>query len=278
MGRSLTRGLARRLMPALGLVFAAAAPHAADDALNGRALYEDTPGVSGINTLSASCNNCHDVQSRRRRIAGNVNDATLSFAAIDFDTAMTRFVQAVQNQPAMGPFGALSAQQARDIAAYIADTPKTTPEQIGARLPQLDFAPAAINSAATAQTVDLTAAVATSESLRIASVAIVGADAARFTRVADACEQQTLNPGMSCRVSLGFSAPDTASYSATLTFTMHQGSSAIPITRSVLLSGAVPVAVPPPATTPPSGGGGALDWPWLAALALVIVQLQRRRG
>lgn len=245
---------------ALGVASAAAQ----DSAVNGKALFDDTPGASGISTLTASCINCHgSVQNRRIAIGGS------AFADIAFDTAMTRFVQAVQNQPQMAQFGALSTQQARDIAAYIADTPKTSASQ-------LSFAPGAINTVSTAQSVDLTAAVATTESLQVTDVAISGAGAARFNRSSDTCLSQTLAPGASCRVSVTFSAPDTNNHMAVLTLTVRQGASATSFTRTVNLSGAVPPASPPPSTD--AGGGGAFDWYWLAALGVAIFLLQRYRS
>jgi hypothetical protein len=75
-------------------------------------------------------------------------------------------------------------------------------------------------------------------------------------------------------VSIGFSAPDTASYVAKLTLTMRQGASTTSFTREVNLSGAVPSVTPPP-TTGGSSGGGAFDWYWVAGLGVAIFLLRR---
>ena len=260
--------LVPRLLLATTLAVAATvSAQAQDSAPNGKLLFEDTPGASGISTLTGSCINCHgSVQNRRIAIGGS------AFADISFDTAMTRFVQAVQGQPVMNQFSALSTQQARDIAAYIADTPKTSAAS-------LSFAPATVNTVSAAQSVDLTAAVATGgENLQVTGVALSGAGAARFTNSSDTCNLQTLLPGTSCRVSVTFSAPDTSVYLAQLTLTMRQGSSAT-FTRTVNLTGAVPGSNPPPSGGD-DGGGGAVNWYWLAGLGVAVFLLGRygRRG
>lgn len=245
-----------------------------DDPVAGRALYDDTAGASGIASLTLSCANCHSVQSRRMRIAGDASDPAGAYADITFDTAMTRFVQATQNVQPMAPFGVLSEQQAHDIAAYIADTPKTSAAA-------LDFEATAADAMTDSQSIDLKTAIATDESLTVDSVAITGAGSARFTRTSDSCDQQTLAPGASCRVAVAFSTPDAAPHDATLVFTLHQGASTTSFTRRVGLSGQVAASAPAP--QPPaadSGGAGALGVGWLAALALAAGRLatSRRRA
>ena len=237
----------------------------ADNPANGRALWDDTPGVSGVNTLANSCSNCHTVQDRRTKIGGIV------FADLSFNTAMTRLTQAISAQSVMRQFGALDVQQVRDLAAYIADTPE-------ASTAQLDFTASAINTDTATQFVDLRSAVATTESLLITGVTISGSGASKFTRTSDTCNLATLQPGLSCRITVKFNSPDTAGALVQLNMTMRQGASATVFTRTVLLNGVVTSTTPPP---PPSGGGstggGALGWPWLAALALGIAALLRRR-
>jgi cytochrome c553 len=251
--------------PGLLAAALAAAPawaQTAGDPVNGRLLYEDTPNVSTVTNLTGSCTSgCHgNVQNRRTAIGGS------AYADISFNLAMTRFTQAVQGVGAMTQFvpllSAQQGQEARDIAAYIADTPKTTASQ-------LDFTPTAINTATAVQSVDLTSAVAvpTTETLHVLGVAITGAGAARFTRASDMCDQQTLNPGSSCRVSVTFSAPDTAGYQAVLTLSLRQGTSTTTFTRTVALNGAV-ASAPPPGSGSTDSGGGALSWEWLAGLVL----------
>jgi mono/diheme cytochrome c family protein len=254
---------------------------AAGDPAHGKALFENTPGTSGIASLTASCIDCHgSVQNRRAAIAGS------PFAAIDFDTALTFFTQAVQNKPPMKQFQALTAQQVSDIAAYLADTPRTSPQQMGSTLPQVDFSADALDTATATHAIDLTAASATSDSLHITGVNIGGPAGGRFTRRSDLCDQQTLAPGASCRILVSFSASDANEQYAALTITARQGASTEDLTRSVLLHGTVAGATPAPSPPPTddgmadasSEGGGALGWPWLGGLALALLALRRGRS
>ena len=249
------------------LALGAATGAQAQDATMGKLLFEDTPNVSGINSLTGACTSCHGtVENRRIKIGGS------RYAEISVATATERFRLAMASIGAMNQFDALSVTQVNDIAAYLADTPTRS-------VSQLDFTVAAINTPSASQFIDLRHAVATSESLHVMSVAVSGANATRFTRVADNCDQQTLAPAASCRVTMAYAAPDTAGATATLTFTLRQGTSTTDFTRSVALSGVV-ATVPPP-TTPPadngSSGGGALGAGWLAALAAANALLWRGR-
>lgn len=252
---------------ALALTVLLALPAAAQsggDALAGRSLFDDTMATTG-KTFTANCSGCHSVQTRRALLGGD------PFAAIAWDLAAGRLVGAITGGvPDMAQFnGVLTQQEVYDLAAYIADTPATSTST-------LDFDASAVNTPSAAQDVDLRHAVATSEALTVVSVAVNGSGAARFTRSADACDTQTLAPGASCRVSLSFSAPDTAGHTASLDFTLRQGASTTTFTRSVALSGAAAGA----ATPPPAGnddGGGALGLGWLAALGAAVATLSRRR-
>jgi len=253
-----TRTVPSHRLVALACLLMAASAWAADDPINGRALFEDTPGVSGINNLTASCVNCHgSVENRRQSIGGS------PYADLSFDTAMAHFIAAANGRPEMRQFLALSPQQARDIGAYIADTPKTSVAALG-------FDASAVNTATAVQTVDLSSAVATSESLVVVSVGLSGTGASRFSRPADTCTSRTIAPAASCRVSLTFSASDTAGARASLDFTLRQGTSQTTFTRSVALDGVV--TVPAPA----SSGGGAFSAGWLAALGLAALLARRR--
>lgn len=170
----------------------------------------------------------------------------------------------------MGQFSQLSSQQIYDIAAYIADTPKTSVDQ-------LSFSASAINTNTLSQPIDLTNAV-TAGVLTINSVTITGTGAARFTSTADTCTAQSLPVRAQCRVSVRFSAPDTSAYAASLTLTMHVAGTSTAITRVVSLSAQVGTPTPPPTSTPSDSGGGALGWVWLTGLALATVAVARRRS
>ncbi|WP_341888854.1 cytochrome c [Variovorax sp. YR752] len=245
-----------------------AAAQTADDPVAGRALFDNTMAETG-RTFSANCSGCHSVQSRRAMLSGN-NDP---LAALAFDDAFGALVVAITGGvDAMAQFNnVLTLQQVRDLSAYIADTPRTSATA-------LDFSASAVNTPSAAQNVDLRHAVAVDETLTVVSVAISGSGAARFTRSSDTCDTQTLAAGASCRVSLGFSSPDTAGHTASLDFTLRQGASSTTFTRSVALNGVASGTTPPP---PPAGGsddgGGALGLGWLAALGAAVAGLSRRR-
>jgi hypothetical protein len=246
---------------ASGLLAVGGAFAQADDPARGEALWSDTPGVSGVNTLTNSCSNCHTVSDRRTSIGGS------AFADIAFDTAMTRFAQAASVQSVMRQFQDLPLQDARDIAAYIADTPKTTAAN-------LDFSANAVNTVTAAQTVDLRHSMAPlgNAALNVTGVAIGGSGASAFTIASNSCSGTNLAANNTCRVGITFSSPDTAGKTATLTFSLRQGTTNF--SRSVALSGAVAGGSPPPSSGGgDSGGGGALGLGWLAALATAALAL-----
>jgi mono/diheme cytochrome c family protein len=260
----------RRVLAAAALLWLAlnADPAAAQNAVAGKLLFDNTINATGINTLPGACTSCHvSVQNRRTQIGGS------PYAEISRTTAVNRLVAAIASQPSMRPFQALSPAQIQDIAAYIADTPETSTDQ-------LNFSASAVNTAAAAQFVDLRHAVATTEALTVVSVAITGANAARFTRTSDTCDQQTLPAGGTCRVTIAYSSPDTAGTMVPLTFTLRQGAATTTFTRTMFLNGAVAVSTPPPGgASVADSGGGALGWPWLAALgaataALLVLRLR----
>ncbi len=250
---------ARRAAALLCLGLATASPAWAQNAVTGRALFEDTINATGINTLTGNCTSCHaSVQNRRTQIGGS------PFAEISLTLATNRLGTAIASQSSMRQFQALSPEQIQDIAAYIADTPEISTDQ-------LDFTASAVNTFTTSQFVDLrnSKAAPATETLRVVKVEITGTAAARFRRVSDTCDQATVAVGGSCRVTVDFSAPDTAATIVPLVFTLRQGTSTTNFSRTVLLNGAVAVTAPPSgASSSESGGGGALGWPWLLALGL----------
>lgn len=254
---------ARRAAALLCLALAAAAPAWAQNAVTGRALFEDTINATGINTLTGNCTSCHaSVQNRRAQIGGS------PFAEISLTLATNRLGTAIASQSAMRQFQALSPEQIQDIAAYIADTPEISTDQ-------LDFTAPAINTFTSAQIVDLrnSKAAPATETLRVVKVEITGAAAARFRRTTDTCDQATVAVGGSCRVTVDFSAPDITPTIVPLVFTLRQGTSTSTFSRTVLLNGAVAVTAPPGGAASSGdsgggGGGGAFGWQWLLALGL----------
>ncbi len=248
--------------------------------VSGRLLFNDTSNESGIGALG-NCTNCHNAQERRNRIATGSTASTPIFTDVSFARSMSRLGAAIGGNygGVMGQYNQLSSEQISNIAAYLADTPKTSAAQ-------LSFTASAINTNTLSQPVDLSNSI-TSGTLTITGVTITGSGAARFTPTADSCNTQTL-PASSllttntCRVSVRFSAPDTAAYTASLNLTMRVGGSMTTFTRAVPLSGQVGAPTPTPTPPPASGGGGddgggALGWAWLSGLALATAVLARRR-
>lgn len=248
------------------LVLWAAPGWAQTSPVNGRELFNNTNAASGLNNFTNDCINCHlpGVQNRRTAIGGG------PYADISFDTAMTRLGNAVsQNRGGMNQFTRLG-EGLQDIAAYIADTPKTS-------VSSLSFRPTAINSNTLSQNIDLTNGT-TMARVVIVSVAVTGTSASRFTITSDSCSAQVLDASTSCRVSVRFSAPDTATYTAPLRLTLRVQGDTATFTRDVTLDGQVAggTTTPPPAAGGDSGGG-ALGLAWLAGLALATGVLARRR-
>jgi cytochrome c553 len=241
-------------------------PAQAQDAVQGQRLFEDTPNVSGISGLTGSCTSCHGtVANRRTKIAGD------PLAEISQATASDRFRLAIATVAPMNQFDALNPQQVQDIAAYLADTPQRSVDR-------LDFDATAVNVASPAQFVDLGNSVATTQALHVVSVRVEGAQASRFTRSADTCDLQSVAPAGSCRVTLSYAGLDTALASASLVFTLRQGTAATEFTRVVALSGVVSATPPaPPGAAPADSGGGALGMSWLVGLAIAVALLTAPR-
>lgn len=268
-----------RLLPAsflLGLTLicgTAQAQTPTGNPINGKALFDNTRVSSGKPSITMNCTNCHTegVEERRSAISANTGGLADRYADITFDAAMARFTAAITRAGSpMQQFSALDPQQVYDIAAYLADTPKTTPVSET----QLNFS-AALNGNSAAQTVTLRHATATSENLRVVSVAAVGPGAANFVVQKANCEGVTLTPGSSCpAVSVTYAPTTGGASTADLVFTLRQGTSTTNFERVLFLSGSIAGSTPPASDS----GGGALGLGWLAALGLAIATLARRRG
>ncbi len=263
----------RHLLPAV-LVLPFLAPlafaqTASGDAVRGKALYDNTPTASGKPGITANCVSCHGtVEGRRSTISANSGGAPDPYADITFEMAMTRFASALQSQTMMRMYQALDAQQVWDIAAYLADTPKTNP----ASETQINLT-TAINTSTPARTVTLSHAKATSENLAVSSVALVGTGAASFVLGnRQNCEGVTLTPGQSCSVTVTYAPTSNSISDVELVLTMKQGASTNPAFERVL---------PFRGTVSGGGssgddGGGALGLGWLLALGAAVAGLSRR--
>lgn len=266
---------------ALATVLAAVAfaAHADYDPVVGKLLFEDTINQTG-RSFTGNCTSCHTtVQNRRDQVSFSTTGQHDQFAAIDPETAVNRLGYALNNFSQMKQFQVLDVDQMTDLAAYIADTPKASETE-------LSFSASAVNTPTVSQNLDL-ANGKTFGQVTVDSVAISGTGAARFTLKSDTCSAQKLANAATCRATISFSAADTAGYSATLTITMHPGTSTTKFTRTVALSGAVGVVTTPPPSGGNGGGnggnnndegGGALGFAWLGGLALATALLRRQRG
>jgi len=269
----------RRLLVPLSLSLAllgssALAQTASGDAVSGKALFDDPRTASGSPNLNG-CASCHgSIEALRSLVSTRTGGLADVYADISFDVAMARFGGALQNQSQMAPYRVLSnpVQQVYDIAAYLADTPKTSPVSET----QLNFS-AANNAFSTAQTVTLTHARATSENLVVTDVGVFGTGAGQFVvGNAAACEGVTLAAGASCAITVTYSPTTNAAATAELVLTMRQGPSTNPTFERVLpLSGSIAAAGG--GSSNDGGGGGALGLGWLAALGAAVAGLSRRR-
>lgn len=251
------------------LASAALAQTPSGNPLTGKQLFENTPAASGKAGITMNCVSCHgSVEDRRIAISASGGGAADPHADISFDQALVRFQQAIGG--AMQQFSALDAQQRYDIAAYLADTPKTEP----ASETTLNFS-AALNGNSAAQTVTLRHASTAGENLAVEAVTLEGSGAAQFVLGnALACQGVTLAPGQSCMVSVTFAPTSSGSASAELVLRMSQGTSDD-------FYRVLPLAATTTGTTPTASeddsGGGALGRGWLSALAVAVGALSRRR-
>lgn len=243
-----------------------AAPSVAQvSATRGQTLFDDTPNQAAANSLTHSCSNCHgSVQDRRTHIGNS------AFADISYDTALSRFGNAISSQSGMIQYQALSTSEVNDIAAYIADTPKVTATGLTA-LNTLAFVATGVGNAVT-RNITINHSVATPDNLQITGLTLSGG-ATAFTRTGTCT---TLSPAGTCTFSMTFTPTSTTAESKVLTIALRQGS--VNFSRTVTLNGSVAGATtPPPASGGGDDGGGALGWAWLTGLALATAVLARRR-
>ena len=249
------------------LLGAASAAFAADDPAAGKALFLNTPAASGKPGITMSCPQCHvAVETRRASISGTGDP----YADITFDAAMTHFTNVLQHQPAMQQFQALDLQQVRNIATYIADTPKTSP--VSESL--LNFTTTAINTTSAPLQITVRHGITASDNLTIANVSAIGTEAGNYT-VQPACNGIVLAPGGSCAFSVTYAPRNTNSSTPDLVIALREGTPPNDFERVLSLNGSV--SATPPAGGSDDAGGGALGLGWLAALAAATGLLARRR-
>lgn len=257
------------------LLAAAATAAQAGDAARGRLLFEFTSATTGNATLQR-CSDCHrdfigssngsfldPVVGLRRSIGGS------PFPVISVDLARSRLSTVGLNQPEMEQFKTtLSTQDLDDLAAYIADTPRTSVDA-------LQLSASAVQGSDSGF-ITLTHSTATTFPLIVASVVMVGSDASAF--VASGCLGQTLTAGNQCTVQVQFTAADTSRRDAQVFFTLLQQGRTI--NRTVAVTGGVAGVTPPSSggglnPNPGNTGGGALGGAWLAAMAAAALVARR---
>jgi mono/diheme cytochrome c family protein len=266
---------------ALAALLAGAGPAAAQatgDPLNGRELFDGITSRYPTAGYTHDCSNCHVVggmgmNSLRRLITGSDQGATT------LSTVMGRFQTAVSNNAggAMRQFSALSTQDALDLAAYIADTPRTD-------VATLTFRANDTNAETAAQAGRFIVGATAPVPVQVLQVALGGPNAADWIAKDTAtCTSAAIAAGGSCTASVAFKPSATGTRAATLTYTFRpQGDTGGPYTRVINLVGTTGSGTNPGGGGGSGGGGdsggGALGAGWLLLLGAAVVAARRVRG
>jgi cytochrome c553 len=235
----------RAALAALAIV--AAPAFGQDSPTTGKALFEG-------NSVQP-CTNCHTVVDRRDRIDPGGD--------LDFDLVYAHFLNAIATVTVMNQFNAgLSAQQKRNIAAYIADVPKARPNLV-------DFAATNTNIETAATTITFGNAVTATAPLTLGAIGITGAstDFLIKTTGTTCANNLALAAGASCDVSVSFRTSTSSTKTGLLDFPYTQ--SGAMTTRTAQLTGTV-ANQPPPQNATGGGGGGALGVVWGTLLLLAL--------
>jgi uncharacterized protein (TIGR03382 family) len=249
-----TAGCVRAVAVALLLV-ATPAAFGQDSPTAGRTLFSSNP--------VRACTQCHiNVENRRAAIDPGGD--------LDFDFVYASFINAINTVSDMNQFQALTNQQKRDIAAYIADVPKARPNLV-------NYNASNTGTETAAQTITFTNAVTATSSLTLGSVGLTGnsTDFVIKTTGTTCSNNQMLTAGASCNVSVAFLTPTGSTKTALLNFPYTQAGSAN-TTRTAQLMGTVATQPTPSSASPPDdGGGGSFGAGW-AGLLLLALGLRRR--
>jgi len=269
-GRRSSPAACRALVASM-MIAAAAAGNAqtTGDSGNGQTLFNNN-----------SCTSCHSLATQRTQIINRApNPGTLTFAkafaALDAALKGTDLDGSATGMDVS--YGALTAQQRADIAAYIAGLEPLAPRVVYAPTGGPSFPATMVGSSSTATvTISNTGTAnlvfATNNAVTIAT----GGDTADFRVTSSTCPAATLQPNTgSCTINVTFQ-PQTGTNptrTASLGLTTMTGTSLVPMTGIVGSGGGTtPPTNPgtpttPPAPTPPAssddGGGGALPALWL---------------
>jgi mono/diheme cytochrome c family protein len=245
-------GRVMRAVAASLLVVVAPTAFGQDSPTAGKTLFEGN--------AVQDCTACHVNVDNRRAAIDPGGD-------LDFDLVLATFLNAIATQSAMQAFGnGLTAQQKRNIAAYIADVPKARPNLV-------DFNAANTNIETAATTITFSNAVTATAALTLGSVGLTGSNADFLIKTTGTTcsNNQMLAAGTSCNVSVSFRTSTGSTKTALLNFPYSQAGANI--NRTAQLTGTVANQPPPSSASP--GGGGALGAGW-AALLLASLGFRRR--
>lgn len=252
-----------------------AAAQATGDPVNGRELFGGITSRYPTVGYTHDCSNCHVVagtgmNSLRRLITGSDQ------GAVTLSTVMGRFQTAVSNNQggAMRQFSALSTQDALDLAAYIADTPRTD-------VATLEFRATDTNVETAAQSGRFIVGATAPVPVQVLQVALGGPHAADWIAKDTAtCTSSAVVAGGNCTASVSFKPTATGTRSATLTYTFRpQGDTGGPYTRVINLVGTTGSGTNPGGGGSGGGdsGGGALGAGWLLLLGAAVAAARRVR-
>jgi hypothetical protein len=204
------------------LATAIAAPVRAADPVQGKMLYENTNG-SPLSCANVSCHS-PDPTANKNNIRAGANAPNVILNAIS------------SNKGGMGFLGGapytVTALQAADIAAYIANPAAGTPSPAATlSTTTLSFGSQVVQTSSGTMSATLTNS--GSANLVLSTITLGGTNPAEFTRSGTCAQALSLAPTTSCSVDVTFKPTATLPYSATITI----GHNATPNTSILSLTG-----------------------------------------
>lgn len=218
-----------KLILAAGLLGGAlTAPVQAADPVRGKMLYDNTNGAP----LSCATAGCHgpDPAANNNNIRKGANAPTVILNAINGGVGAMAFLKTY-----------VSATDAADIAAYIANPASGTPSPAATlSTPSLGFGSQVVQTTSATMSANLTNT--GTAALVLSAVTLGGTNAAEFTRSGTCASALSLAPAASCSINVTFKPTAIGARSATVTI----GHNATP-TSSVLSLSGTGAAAPAPA-------------------------------
>jgi hypothetical protein len=199
------------------LLTAIVLPAFAQSAANGKVLYSAIPGSA----FACGTSGCHDgfPTTKKNKIANGANNPSKILSAISNGTGGMSVLS-----------GLVSAAQAADIAAYIANPTTTSAPIATLSAATLTFSAQAPGTSSAAQSVTLTNT--GTAALSISALSVTGTNATEFTR-GGTCAVGSVAAGGNCTVTAIFSPTTAGTKSANITIS-HNAS---PATSTIALAG-----------------------------------------